>query len=347
MLNSPLNLIRYLFVLRVNGSLVWASRCAGAEVSAVLGKTIMERLPTRQARPWRKAMAAWGENGPPEPDQPFTGSVLPEKPWPIDAVLHWLPTNRSYGKGEPILLELKLMGAAADHGMFLEVILPALEYLGAAVTITGRRSTNLWGSFDIQSVYTAKGPVWKPLIQDGKLDLRCKVLPNQWLSGLKFTPLAPGAPRHLTWLTTFDLPGCAAGRNRGKKYGKKYDKKYGKKCGKKCGLKQPPSLQLILKAYLARMKALLDNGRGSSEEVKAMLDLDGEGSFDAALEEAARVPVVKHNITDAPGRSPALWIGSQTFAAPIPRTLLPYLGLASMFHVGKGVHYGCGSFALD
>ncbi len=331
MLNSPIDIIRYLFILRVNNSLVWAPRYLSTEFSAVLGAAIAERLPTRRARPWRKTMAPWGSDLASVHTRRDFRKIMLEKPWPIDAVLFWHPNQRTFGKGAPILLELKLLGDSADHDMFLEVILPTMEYLGATLKCGDRQSTSIWGHFDIQSVYTAKGPAWKPLIRDGKLDLRRKVYATQWRRGLTFTPRAPAPPRHMTWLTTFDIPGCGARRGP----------------DKRLTLKRPPSLQSILEAYLERMNRLLANGRRSAEEVKAMLDLDGEASLDEALAMAARIPVLKYAITEAPGRSPAPWTGSQTFAAPIPREILPYLGLASLLHIGPGAHYGCGTFTLD
>ncbi len=330
MLNSPIELIRYLFILRVNSSLVWVPRYLSAEFSAVLGAAIAERLPTRRARPWRKTMAAWGNDLDSVHKQRIFRKILPEKPWPIDAVLFWLPTKRTHGTGDPILLELKLLGGAADHDLFLELILPAMEYLGATPKNGNVQSTSLWGHFDIQSVYTAKGPVWKPLVRDGKLDLRSKVYAAQWRRGLTFSPRGPDASGRLTWLTTFDFPGCGPKRKR----------------GKRLKLKRSPSLQFLLNAFLVRMNELLANGRGSREEVKSMLDLDGEASFDEAMKMAARIPAANHVIIEAPGRSPGRWTGAQTFAEPIPREILPYLGLASLFHIGTGAHYGCGSFTL-
>ena len=55
---SPINLIRYLIVWRVNASLVHLPRYLPTELSAVLGRLIAERLPLPQAREWRKALAA-------------------------------------------------------------------------------------------------------------------------------------------------------------------------------------------------------------------------------------------------------------------------------------------------
>jgi hypothetical protein len=43
---------------------------------------------------------------------------------------------------------------------------------------------------------------------------------------------------------------------------------------------------------------------------------------------------------------PGEWIGAQLFAR-IPPRLLPYLELASVLHVGKHTHFGCGTFVLE
>jgi len=59
----PLNIIRYLIVCRVNASMVWLSLFPSLEFSLVLGTFIAERLPTVQARPWRKALMPWKDYG--------------------------------------------------------------------------------------------------------------------------------------------------------------------------------------------------------------------------------------------------------------------------------------------
>ena len=79
---SPINLIRYLFVWRVNGSLVWLPKCLSAELSLVLGTMIANRLPTREAHHWRKTLAPWGERGTVRDKL----KTVPEVSWPIEAV---------------------------------------------------------------------------------------------------------------------------------------------------------------------------------------------------------------------------------------------------------------------
>ncbi len=59
--------------------------------------------------------------------------------------------------------------------------------------------------------------------------------------------------------------------------------------------------------------------------------------------QANRISLLQHDITKAPPELPGRWIGSETFAASMPDAIIPYLELASMLHVGKYTHYGCGN----
>ena len=206
---NSVNLIRYLLVWKVNSSLVQLPGCLSAELSSVLGEIIAKRLPTDEARHWRRTLAPWneyydgisrkGKNSP---------IVIPEVSWPIDAILFAYPGKRTYGRGELILWELKLIGESADHGFFLEAILPAMEEAGYTSDPKWNRPNRLWGRFDIHSVYVARGSNWEPLVTDGRLDLRYNASPIQWAEGLTFG-LESGNrfshPTRLTWLTPFDL----------------------------------------------------------------------------------------------------------------------------------------------
>ena len=77
---KPVNLIRYLIVWRVNGSLVQLPRYLPTALSQVLGTLIANRLPTQQTRDWRKALEAW-ENA------KSTKQTTPDVAWPIESVL--------------------------------------------------------------------------------------------------------------------------------------------------------------------------------------------------------------------------------------------------------------------
>ena len=122
----PLNLIRYLIVCRVNASMVWLSPDPAVEFSLVLGTFIQESLPTIQARPWRKALVPWKEHGGLSAIKKRSLKAIPGAAWPVEAVIFCYPGKRAYGKGELIMLELKLIGESADHSFFLETILPKL-----------------------------------------------------------------------------------------------------------------------------------------------------------------------------------------------------------------------------
>ena len=158
---KPVKLIRYLFVWRVNGSLARLPRCLSAEISLVLGTRIANRLPTRQASSWRKALAPWDEYGGVSLVGKKKPIRLPEISWPIEAVVFVYPGKLTYGRGELILWELDLLGENADHGLFLEVILPAIEEAGSVSDPRWQHTNTLWGHFDTHAVYAARGPRWK------------------------------------------------------------------------------------------------------------------------------------------------------------------------------------------
>ena len=194
-----ISLIRYLFVCRVNRAMVRLPRSIPAQLSLALGDTITNRLPTAEARSWRKALAPWAEyresvvpqaQGKKKSKNRSTGQekkkklpLVPEVSWPIETVLFLYPGKAMYGPGELILWELKLFGKQVDHGFFLEVILPAVEELGSSSGSAYYRQNSLWGRFDIQAVYAARGAQWEPVVSDGRLDLRYRATPTPWAEG--------------------------------------------------------------------------------------------------------------------------------------------------------------------
>lgn len=325
-----LDLIRYLFILEVNSSLVWLPRWPAADLSLLLGKAISERLPIVQARLWRKALAAWEtteksnrrDNGPHRP--------IPPAPWPIDAVLFWYPAKRTYGKGERILFELKLVGSAADHGMFIEVILPAMEQIARFPEHGSRRHNALWGHFDIRSVYTAKGSSWKPLIRNRRLDLRRKVTASQWSRGLRFGAGSSNSLGRITWLTPFDFraPG-----------------KTPPSPGKKSRV-YAPKLPRIMEAISRRISSIILGKYAKADDFLENLDADERASWKKAMRMASRAPLYRNNIKKSSALVPGQGIGSQTFATRIPDEVIPYLELGSMVHIGEYTHFGCGAYVM-
>ncbi len=329
---EPIKLIRYLLVLRVNSSLVRLPRCLSTELSLVLGTMIADRLPTREARSWRKALAPWDELGGISLVGKTKLRAVPEASWPIETVLFVYPGKRTYGREELILWELKLMGESADHGLFLEVILPALEEAGTVSDPQWQRQNNLWGRFDIQAVYAARGPRWEPVVSDGRLDLNYHATPVQWAEGLTFDQRSEHVFDHLTWITPFDFTSDASASRRRRK--------------KKIPPDQVPTLQSILDSLVSRMSLLLPGKYNTPDDVWATLSTEEQTALRAAMEQASHIPIHHKGLKPAPKSWPGRWIGTQTFAS-IPHPIIPYLELASILHIGRQTHFGCGTFAIS
>jgi len=87
MFTIPINIIRYLFVLRVNRSMTWLSNYLPIELSLIIGSAIARRMPTAQARPWIKSLSAWEQYGGAKSIANKTIKQIPEVSWPIESVL--------------------------------------------------------------------------------------------------------------------------------------------------------------------------------------------------------------------------------------------------------------------
>lgn len=328
----PLNVLRYLLVYRVNAPMVWLSPFPSLEFSLVLGTLIAESLPTVQARPWRKALLPWEEAGGASFIKNKDLDRVPEAAWPVDAVIFYYPGKRAYGMGEPILVELKLMGRGADHDFFLEIILPALEAASKTMDPALQSGNSLWGRFDIQSVYVAHGPSWAPLVQDGRLDLRYKPSPLQWYDGLDFQSDSHRRFRDLIWVTPFEF------------LKEKDDPGQGKRSSR-TRHQNAPSLHDILSLLLLRMNGISTGKRGRFNKFWHLLDPEARTSFEEILEFSSKVSVTQEFLQPVAKASPGRFIGRQRFGN-IPSSAFPYLGLASIFHVGEHTHFGCGTFIL-
>ncbi len=319
-LADRIDLIRYLIVWRVNSLLVWLPSCLPVEISQVLGQLIADRLPTAEAASWRKTLAVW--EGYEEGSYP-----LPQAAWPLETVLFAYPGKRTCGQGEVILWELKLLGKSADHGLFLEVILPAMEEAATTTDPRWHRPNSLWGQFDLDAIYAARGDRWEPLVRQGKLDLRCPVTPGQWAE----RPEAVRSERlfdRLTWLTPFDL---SLTDNR--------------KRPSRIPNEEVPTLKTILEGLVQRLALFLPGKRRTADDVWASLSTEERASLQAAVEDAGRIPVQHHRIGPAPKGWPGRWLGTERFPF-IPPSILPYLELASILHIGRQTHLGCGTFVI-
>jgi hypothetical protein len=390
---TQVNLLRYLIVWRVNGSQVQLPRCLPVEISQVLASLIAERLPSQQAKPWRKAVAGWetlpdeaGQVGAGQAGAGQVGAGLRPAPtiwpgWPIEAVVWPYPGKRAYGQGEPLLWELKLLGAAADHGLFLEMILPAMEAAATTTDERWRRARSLWGRFDIQAIYAARGPRWEPFVTDGRLDLAYRPTPSQWAEGFTFEADGKRRYHRLSWLTPFDfglgnadfgmdggavdfgLGNADFGMDGGadnpqspipnpqspmpEKPGRAVRNPQSTVRKPQSTVRKPqskaPALRAVLDALMARIAPLTLGKWATAEQAWGTLTAQEQQSIWLDCE-ACRLK--RAMLERAPRDGPGRWIGAQLFAALPPR-LWPYLELASVLHVGKHTHFGCGTFALE
>lgn len=324
---APISLIRYLIAWRVHAPLVRLPTCLPAAISTVLGTLVAERLPTQQARPWRKALA-----GPPGQ---AAGVRLAASNWPIEGMIFFPPGKRTYGMDEIIPWELKLLGPHADHGLFLELILPAIE--AAAVTRDPRWFANysLWGRFAVQSIFVAKGARWEPLAEDGRLNLNLRPSAAQWAEGLWSAGQPERTIHHIRWVTPFAFdPAPTAPVERSQAPGG----------GRTIAVEEVPSLERMVEACLRRLATIAMERRAPVRDPWSLLEPAERDSLQAAL--ATPAALRKHTFVQPPKGWPGNWIGEQVFAAPIPIPLLPYLNLAAILHIGDFTHYGCGTFRL-
>ncbi len=328
---SSIKLIRYLVALKVNGPLVRLPGCVSADLSSTLGTLIAGRLPTREAGPWRKALALYQEGDGADPVQ--TGPKgYPESLWPIEAALHVYPGKLAYGQGELVLWELKLFGESADHGFFLEVVLPALEEAGYTSDPRWRSRNRLWGRFDIHAVYAARGAQWEPLVQGGRLNLRYRPGPGQWAEGLSLNPVSDRTFNCLSWLSPFDL-----------REGRWEDGVPAEETGRAAS---GPTLLRILEALIFRAETLITGRRDVSWDIQGVLTPEERSQLQEDVEQARGVSLRFKRLTPPPKNWPGRWTGTLVFDF-IPPSLTPYLQLASVLHVGRQTHFGCGTFALS
>lgn len=312
MLTTPLKLIRYLIELRMNRGLVWLFRDRERELARRWGERMAAQMPIVQARPWRKALARRGEDG----------SAI----WPVEAALRFQSAKRSFGRGEPLFVEVKLFGDAADHGFFMETMLPALERLGCEPETAAEKSVAnpLWGHFEIRSVYSARGHGWKPLIRDGRIDLRFKVNAGQWEQGLRSTEYRSEPATRLAWLTPY-RSGDA---------------------GKNGTEPPPPSLRELVEETARRLGRILHGRWTDPREFVGKMDADCARRWNRALEAASAIRQgTPRQIPVRPSGGPAFF-GEQRFEPEIPPELFSVLALGHLVQLGQGTLYGNGLFRL-
>lgn len=333
---NRLSLIRYLIVWRVNSSVVYFPRYLSIDISMAIGSIISHRLPTKEVTPWRKALDPLIESFiNRDKNQLNKLSKIFDVSWPIDSVIFVYPDKKTYGRDELIFWELKLFGEHADHGLFLEVILPAMEEASYTVDTQWNRRNRLWGHFDIQSVYVARGHCWEPIVKDGKLDLRYRANPSQWLEQLSLKPKTARKFKNLTWIAPFDLSEVPIFDLQ--EFGLTVDKNILRNI-------KAPTLSMILIGLISRLSQLIAKSAHPAK-ISSIMNAEDKTAFHEALDRVLGISVIKHNIEPVPRTWPGKWLGAQQFST-IPESAIPYLELASILHIGKQIHFGCGTFEI-
>lgn len=322
----PLRLLRYLIVLRVNRTAARLAPFPAANFSATLGEIIASRLSTQEARAWHRALQPWagyageeeeGRDAPPgQSSRPLPQTSPPEAAWPIDAILHVYPGKQIYGYGEQILWEIKLLGDSANHNLFLELLLPAIESAGLSADPRWVGGNSLWGRYEIDRVSVARGLVWQPLAQQGRIDLSLRPDPLQWADGLPFRLEGNRYVRKVTWQTPF-APDSDSHQQ------------------KESSL-SAPGLATLLEACARQIEAYLPGWLASGQRP----------AWEQVVATAQKTPVVHSSLTPPPNQWPGQLIGEQIFSR-IPASALPYLVFGSLLHIGRYRHFGCGTFLMQ
>jgi len=336
----PINIIRYLFVLRINRSMTWLSNYLPVEISHILGTTIAKRLPTAQARPWIKAMSAWEPYGGAKSIANKQVKQIPESPWPIESVIFAYPyEKRTFGEGEFILWELKLLGESADHGLFLEIIMPAIEEAGLSYDKRTMYPNCLWGKFEIHAVYAARGNQWEPFVENGQLDLNYQATPFQWSEKLLYAVNPELPPDTIRWLAPYDLSDKSDNHHGRKTL--RLNRKHQKRAI------PAPSLKEIIEALIFRLNHLVAGKITNFDELWEFLDQKQQMALRKAWRQASHIPIYNKALIAPPAHWPGVAMGAQTYTATFPEALIPLLGLAAILHIGRYTHYGLGTFTIE
>jgi hypothetical protein len=332
----PIKLIRYLIQFRINAQLVFLHHFFTQELSLVLGDAIADQLSGSQSGLWKKqAVTPWEQTGGISRIRGKKIKPAPDIHWPVETVIfHYPRLKQFYGPGEPVFIELKLMGPKADHGFFLEVMIPVLEQLGRNFHPKWNRRYDFWGRYDIEAVYTAHGNHWEPLVKNGRLDLTQRPSPFQWAQDLLTAVPLRWIPDSLLWLTPVDTTPV-------------------KTAVPPASIppywKTPsPTLTDIFEALIFRLSYLISGKWIDIDTFWDFLDSKEKKTLKHAFDVAANIDTYKSGLKKtATSKKLARTIGKyQIFSAGIEKSLLPYLTLASIVHIGKHTHLGNGTFLI-
>ncbi len=333
---KSLRMIRYLIVWKINSPFCILPNNFPVELSYVLASFIAKRLSTMEAASWQKMLKAWKEASDKIPTKRNVYiHPIEQVSWPIEMSLFVYPSKHNYGKGELILMELKLLGNSAEHGLFLELIVPAMEEAGFTSDSAWHSHNRIWGRFDIHAAYVAHGPRWVPLVTEGRIDLRYQPSAVQWCDGWDFAPPRNRKPNGIVWLTPFDLQ---SEPSRSRDAATNED-------AKEPESQIAPTLYDILQGLLQRVGQLLSPKGKAMQDVWDFINDEDRLLLESAMQKTSGVPVLWHTLKPVPASWPGRWVGKQGFPT-IPPPVIPYLDLASMLHIGRQTHFGCGTFLL-
>lgn len=322
---STIDLLRYLLVLRIQQPLVILPGYPALELAHAASAMIAERLPTTKIKPWRKLLTAWEEANPPEGGAKTARWITnpPEADWPLELV--WLPyqVKQTYGQGEILLCELKLLGRDASHELFLEMILPVLEE--ASIRRDGRwnRPNSLWGRYQLSEVFVARGLRWEPVVADGRIDFSQRPGTRQWAEGLDMGKSRVRRFSRLKWATPYEpdqtdnlklIPGNPNQRAR----------------------ENAPDLADLIRALGRRLDIVAPGWNNAPEQ---------ETLVQSLLEAAGEIACSTEKVNAPPKFHPGMIWGEQGYSS-IPPLLIPELELASILHLGRHTQVGCGTFRL-
>lgn len=328
----PLKLFRYLIACKINGAFVHIPSYFPAEISVVLGTAIKEHLPSAQSHAWKTAMAPWEKQGSLSVLRRQNFKHLPEVRWPIDTIIFPYPMEKKFfGLGETIFIELKFMGKNFDHSFFLEVILPVLEQLGQNFDDRWHQPYSIWGRFDIDAIYVARGLCWEPVVQYGKLNLKYRPTTYQWAKELFQEIPVTWLPDSLLWLTPVNILMDNNNPNDSRK--------------KKSPISKP-TITNILEALIFRMSYLLSGKRIDINGFWKIINSKDKKNLKEAFEQAKNISIYNSDLNRAKTMGPKHLTGWQTFSTTMPKELLPYLTLAAVLHIGSHTHLGCGTFLI-
>jgi hypothetical protein len=164
--------------------------------------------------------------------------------------------------------------------------------------------------------------------------LRYRPTPRQWAEGLTFDQNSKRTFKNLTWLTPFDLTPAA-------------DSLLTKPTPTdKIPPPERPTLPRMMEALIARLAVLLPGKHNTPDDVWRMVAPEEKTSLQDLIKQGRGKSPRVRDIRPAPSYWPGRWIGKQTIGV-FPAASIPYLELASILHLGRQTHFGCGTFTID